>query len=210
MNEIGDCVFCNLKLNKGEIIFETENFFVNIGLGLAAPGHVMLIPKKHFACCADISEDLRPEFENLKSLIFEKIKDAFGAPFLAEYGVFGQSVSHAHLHFIPKTRKATEVYPAYEIKNIFREMGIPNDIPSRPALWKTAAAMKNKNGGYVFLQDGGRAVLFGRFEKELSYRHFFNEKPGVKDVPARWQDITAEQEKIDAIKKQITQNLLKF
>jgi histidine triad (HIT) family protein len=210
MNEIGDCVFCNLKLNKGEIIFETENFFVNIGLGLAAPGHVMLIPKKHFACCADISEDLRPEFENLRSLIFEKIKDAFGTPFLVEYGIFGQSVFHAHLHFIPKSRKATEFYPAYEIKDIFREMQIPDGIPVRPALWKTAVAMKNKNGGYVFLQDGGRAVLFGRFEKELSYRHFFSENPGVKDVPARWQDITAEQEKIDAIKKQITQNLLKF
>jgi len=210
MNEIGDCVFCNLKLNKGEIIFETENFFVNIGLGLAAPGHVMLIPKKHFACCADISEDLRPEFENLRSLIFEKIKDAFGTPFLVEYGIFGQSVFHAHLHFISKSRKATEFYPAYEIKDIFREMQIPDGIPVRPALWKTAVAMKNKNGGYVFLQDGGRAVLFGRFEKELSYRHFFSENPGVKDVPARWQDITAEQEKIDAIKKQITQNLLKF
>ena len=210
MDGIKNCVFCDLKLNKGEVIFETGDFFVGIGIGLAAPGHVMLIPRAHYDCCADIGEDLRPEFEDLKSLIFEKIKDAFGAPFLVEYGVFGQSVSHAHLHFIPKTRKATEVYPAYEIKDIFREMGIPNDIPSRPALWKTAATMKNKNGGYVFLQDGERAVLFGRFEKELSYRHFFNEKPGVKDVPARWQDITAEQEKIDAIKKQITKNILKF
>ena len=205
-----NCVFCDPELNKGEIIFETENFSAGIGIGLAAPGHAMLIPKKHFACCADIAEDLRPEFENLKSLIFKKIKDAFGMPFLVEYGVFGQSVSHAHLHFIPKTRKATEFYPAYKIKNIFCEMGISDDIPSRPASWKTAAAMKNQNGGYVFLRDGERAVLFERFEKELSYRHFFGEKLKIKDIPARWQDITAEQRQIDAVKKQITCQLLKF
>ena len=210
MDKIKNCVFCDLKLNKGEVIFETENFFAGIGIGLAAPGHVMLIPKKHFACCADILKDLRPEFEDLKSLIFEKIKDAFGTPFLVEYGIFGQSVFHAHLHFIPKSRKATEFYPAYEIKDIFREMQIPDGIPVRPALWKTAAAMKRQNGGYVFLQNGDCAVLFERFEKELSYRHFFNENPGVKDVPARWQDITAEQEKIDVVKKQITCQLLKF
>ena len=69
-----NCVFCNRELDKGETLYETKNFFVNMGIGLAAPGHVMLISKTHYACCADIPRNLRPEFENLADLICEKIK----------------------------------------------------------------------------------------------------------------------------------------
>ncbi len=210
MNKVENCVFCDPKLNRGEVIFETENFFVNIGVGLAAPGHVMLIPKVHYDCCADIRKNLRIEFECLTKMIFEKIKKEFAAPFLVEYGVFGQSVFHAHLHFIPKARKATELYPAYEIKDVFREMQIPADILTRPASWQAAAALKKQNGGYVFLQDGDRAILFERFDQKLSYRYFFNHQLAIKDIPARWQDIGDEQKQIDEFKKQTTKNLLKF
>ena len=197
-------------MNKGEVIFETENFFVNIGVGLVAPGHVMLIPKQHYDCCADICKNLRTEFETLAKLIFGKIETAFGAPFLVEYGVFGQSVAHAHLHFIPKKRNATADYRAYEICDVFEAIKIPDDIAARAASWEAAAAMKKRNGGYVFFNDGKRAVLFDRFEQELSYRHLFNHQLMIKDIPARWQDITAAQERIDAVKRQITKESLKF
>lgn len=210
MDKVENCVFCDPKLNKGEVIFETENFFVNIGIGLVAPGHVMLIPKTHYDCCADIPKNLRIEFESLTKMIFEKIKKEFAAPFLVEYGVFGQSVFHAHSHFIPKSREATKLYPAYGIKDVFSKMEIPADIPARPASWEAAAALKKQNGGYVFLQDGGRAILFERFEQKLSYRHFFNHQLAIKDIPARWQDITDEQKQIDELKKQTTKNILKF
>lgn len=210
MNKVENCVFCDPKLNRGEVIFETENFFVNIGVGLAAPGHVMLIPKAHYDCCADIHKNLRSEFECLTKMIFEKIKKEFAAPFLVEYGVFGQSVFHAHLHFIPKARKATELYPAYEIKDVFREMQIPADILARSASWEAAAALKKQNGGYVFLRDDNLSLIFERFDQKLSYRYFFNHQLAIKDIPARWQDIGDEQKQIDEFKKQTTKNLLKF
>ena len=210
MEKIKGCVFCEAKLNKGEVIFETENFFVNLGVGLVAPGHIMLIPKRHYDCCADICKNLRPEFENLAKLIFGKIEIAFGAPFLVEYGVFGQSVAHAHLHFIPKKRNATTDYCAYEICDVFEAIKILDDIALRAASWEAAAAMKKHRGGYVFFKDGKRAVLFDRFEQGLSYRHFFNHQLMIKDIPTRWQDITAAQERIDAVKRRITKESLKF
>lgn len=171
---------------------------------------MMLIPKRHYDCCADIPKSLRPEFEDLTRLIFQKIKKTFGAPFLVEYGIFGQSVAHAHLHFIPKQRKATAHYSGYDIGNIFEEIKICDDIAARPASWEAAAEMKKRNGGYVFFQDGRRAILLDQFEQGLSYRRFFNCLRGIKDIPARWQDIDNKQKKIDAIKKQITKELLKF
>lgn len=116
MEKMKGCVFCEAKLNKGEVIFETENFFVNIGVGLVAPGHMMLIPKRHYDCCADIPRNLRPEFDGAAKLIFGKIKKVFGAPFLVEYGIFGQSVAPAYLHFIPKGRKGIAHYSASRFK----------------------------------------------------------------------------------------------
>jgi len=39
---------------------------------------------------------------------------------------------------------------------------------------------------------------------------FFGEKLKIKDIPARWQDITSRQRQIDAVKKRIAKNFLKF
>jgi metallo-beta-lactamase family protein len=32
------CVFCNRELDRGETLYETANFFVNVGIGIAASG----------------------------------------------------------------------------------------------------------------------------------------------------------------------------
>lgn len=210
IEKIKNCVFCNRESDKGKTLYETENFFINMGIGLAAPGHVMLIPKCHYACCADIPERLRPEFEDLAKTIIEKIKKNFGELFLIEYGVLGQSVFHAHLHFIPKRRKAAERYPAYEIKDLFEEIQFSADIPTHRATWEKAAELRKRHGGYVFLKDGGKAVLFERYARDLSYRHFFNVKLGISDIPVSWKEMKSRDYEIDEAKKQITGESLKF
>jgi len=88
-------------------------------------------------------------------------------------------------------------------------MGIPDDIPSRPASWKTAAAMKNKNGGYVFCETAVAPSCSSGLKKNY-HTAIFGEKLKIKDIPARWQDITSRQRQIDAVKKRIAKNFLKF
>jgi len=209
-----NCVFCNRELDKGETLYETPNFFVKTGLGLAAPGHVMLISKEHYVCYADMPAGLRGDFCELKDFVFGKIGQVFGAPFLVEYGPMVQTVSHAHLHFIPKQRKETEYYPGYAIKNIFKEMEIPTSLIEQVATWEKAAQFRKKFGQYVYLQEGQECVLFGSPDtallKELGYRRFFSEKLKIMDIPAKWQDITNQERAIDAAKKEITKTLLKF
>jgi diadenosine tetraphosphate (Ap4A) HIT family hydrolase len=216
MKKMEKCVFCDKNKDPQDTIFETENFFVKIGLGLAAPGHVMLIPKDHFLCYADMPVVSRNEFMELKDLVFEKVKAAFGAPFLAEYGPRLQSVTHAHLHFIPKQRKETKDYAGYKIENIFDEMEIPNELIIGSASWKRAVELRQTYGQYVFLQDGDRACLYSENSpepvllKKLNCRRFFGDKLKIKDIPVHWQNITQEQLRLDAIKKQTTKSLLSF
>ncbi len=210
------CVFCDKNNSPRDTIYQTDNFFVKIGLGLAAPGHVMLIPKKHFLCYADMPKKYRAEFLVLKDLVFEKVSSAFGAPFLAEYGPRLQSVKHAHLHFIPKQRQETSDYSGYDVGNIFEEMSIHNGLIIEGADWQKAIELRQKFGQYAFLRDGDRAFLYSENSpepvllKKLNYRRFFVEKLLLNDIPIYWQEITAEQLRIDALKKQTTRDLLRF
>ncbi|MCU0653313.1 MAG: HIT family protein [Candidatus Pacebacteria bacterium] len=208
-----NCVFCNPKIDRGERIHETENFFVEMGLGVAAPGHVMLIPKFHCDCYADMPVSLRPEFKRMKDLVFGKIKEVFGEPFLVEYGITLQSVPHAHLHFIPKRREATQFYPAYQIENVFSIIGAPDGMGA-PASWEAAERFRKEHGGYIFIQDGA-ARFFAEFpddfpSQRFGYRNFFGGKLGIADVPVHWQEITENDLAIDKAKKDITKKFLKF
>lgn len=208
------CIFCDPKLDRGRRLYETDNFFVNVGVGVAAPGHVMLIPKAHCDCYAEMPAGLRPEFLELKKFVFGKVRDAFGAPFMVEYGILQQSVRHAHLHFIPKERPATEFFCGYKIDSLLEAMGISGVLAGQPATWENAAGMRQANGGYIYLEDGDPR-LFAEFPegfnpKNLSYRDLLSRRMGVADIPAFWQEMTENDRQVDAIKRKITAERLKF
>lgn len=54
-----DCLFC--KISQGEIpsekVYEDENFYAFKDIAPVAPVHVLVIPKKHIASIAALSED---------------------------------------------------------------------------------------------------------------------------------------------------------
>lgn len=209
-----NCIFCNRELDKDDTLYETANFFVKVGIGLAAPGHVMLIPKVHCDCCADMPHALRSEYEDLKKFVYDKIKEAFSPPFLVEYGILRQSVPHAHLHFIPKERAATQYYTEYKIRDLFEDIGVPPEMLVDKATWERAEEMRKIDGGYIYLKDKV-SYLFSRFpnnfsSEDLGYRNFFGEKLGAIDIPVTWKNMNEKDKQIDAIKKEITKKLLKF
>ena len=97
-----ECIFCNTELIKDDILWESKNFFAKVGVGILAPGHIMLVTKKHISCFGDLPDDLDEEFLAEKEKTFEAVKSNFSEPLVLEHGVYNQSVKHAHIHFIPK------------------------------------------------------------------------------------------------------------
>ena len=67
-----NCIFCNYKLIRNDILFNSNNFFVKVGVGILASGHIMLITKNHINCFANLSNDLKEEFLLLKEDIFKQ------------------------------------------------------------------------------------------------------------------------------------------
>ena len=98
------CPFCNYDKSKWtENVFETKNFQIRVGIGILTAGHCMITTKDHIACMGALSDELEKEYLNLKDKLIEILtKNAFH-PFMIEYGVFCQSVFHAHTHFFPSS-----------------------------------------------------------------------------------------------------------
>lgn len=87
-------------------IMETKNFVVLPSLGSIVPGWLLVVPKWPVARIADISPDVRDEFEELVFKVRKIAEREFGQTFLFEHGGFaGSSVScgvdQAHLHIVP-------------------------------------------------------------------------------------------------------------
>lgn len=144
-----DCLFCGVDKIKEDILLESNNFFVKVGVGILAPGHIMIIPKKHILCFGQLPNSLQKEFIMLKKDVFSKVKSNFSEPIVYEHGVYSQSIKHAHLHFLPSEN---EYYNLKNIKeNIFKSLKstpISNMLQIKDVF--------DKEGSYFYLEQNGR------------------------------------------------------
>ena len=148
-----DCIFCRRENIKDEILWESENFFVKVGIGLLAPGHVMVISKAHYSCFGELPPQLKDEFLWVKSQVHEKVSSLFSEPIVYEHGIYSQSVNHAHMHFVPAK---TGPYPFFNMhKKIF------SSLPSEKvdSAHSVAEALR-KYGSYIFLEEEGSAWIY--------------------------------------------------
>ena len=104
-----NCAFCDRTQLEERVISETDDFYVIASLGqITDGGYTLLIPKEHVLCMAEL--DLQKT--NLAVAMAIKIRNALSNKFRSnpfykypvtafEHGIVGQSVQHAHLHFLP-------------------------------------------------------------------------------------------------------------
>ncbi len=74
-----DCAFCNYT-EISHILKETPNFLLAADHAPLVEGHILIIPKQHFACYGAVPAEFDAELE---------------------HGIFRQTVFHAHLHCFP-------------------------------------------------------------------------------------------------------------
>ncbi len=102
-----NCIFC--KIIRGEIpskkVFEDEQLLVIEDVSPQAPVHLLLLPKKHFVNCLDMTA----EDDALVGYIFRKAGEIAGRDEYARSGFrivqnngsgAGQSVFHIHFHLL--------------------------------------------------------------------------------------------------------------
>lgn len=104
-----DCLFCQIVAGTlpAQIVFEDEDSVGFLDHRPLFPGHVLLVPRKHFEVLPDLpARDVERFFQNVQ-LLSRAVEIALEAEgtFLAINNRVSQSVPHLHVHVVPRRRK---------------------------------------------------------------------------------------------------------
>jgi len=131
---------------------------------------------------------------------------------LVEYGVFGQSVSHAHTHFIPSESIS---YPKIDI---IKDFVLPSIEKHKVPFEKTdiygLKEIFNQDKQYLFFEQNDETYVLRTkgFKKEdiindFAYRHFFVTKGiGMRS----WKEMTDGQKIQDKLNIEKSKDILDF
>lgn len=103
-----DCIFC--RIANGEIpsktLYEDEAFRVILDMGPATRGHALILPKEHAADLYELPEETAAKTMVLAKKIALTMREKLrcdGLNLVQNNGeTAGQTVSHFHLHLIPR------------------------------------------------------------------------------------------------------------
>lgn len=111
-----ECIFC--KIINGEVpsytIYEDECLKVFLDINPDSPGHMLIIPKKHFKDLDDIDNStlnsIMEVSKKMKKLLEEKL-NIDGLTLIQNNGI-AQEVKHYHLHLKPHYKR--KIYMSVE------------------------------------------------------------------------------------------------
>ena len=140
-----DCTFCK-RTEISYILKETPNFLLAADHAPLVEGHILIIPKQHFACYGEVPAKLDAELFSLKCEVQRFFTHWYAPVVFWEHGIFKQTVFHAHLHCFP-----------WGISGYDLDEKLHNAIVSSPEdvrQWYTT------QGHYFYMEDSNRALLF--------------------------------------------------
>jgi histidine triad (HIT) family protein len=104
-----NCLFCDIAEGKvaADLVYDDPLAVAFLDHRPLFPGHVLLIPRKHVITLADLpGEDVGAFFQTAQRLegAVERAMEADGS-FVAINNRVSQSVSHLHVHIVPRRKK---------------------------------------------------------------------------------------------------------
>ena len=102
------CIFCQLISGKipSKKIFEDDTCIVILDINPATKGHLLLIPKEHYAIMPQIPEkEIKHLFtiaKKMSQLLLKALKVSGTSVFIANGLVAGQKAQHFMIHIIPR------------------------------------------------------------------------------------------------------------
>ena len=134
------CVFCQIVRGEApaSVVWSDETVLAFMDIRPVNPGHILVVPRQHAACLADLDEELGGRLFQVAMKLAVAVRRS-GVPcdgvnlFLADGEAAGQRVFHVHLHVLPRFRAdgfGFRFGPQYD------------NPPGRVALDETAAAVR--------------------------------------------------------------------
>lgn len=95
-----NCVFCRIARHElpAHIVYEDDRFMAFLDIRPLSPGHLLVIPKKHYRWVWDVSE--LPEYFSVVGRVATALRQAFGQDMILSK-IVGEEVPHAHVWLYP-------------------------------------------------------------------------------------------------------------
>jgi histidine triad (HIT) family protein len=103
-----DCIFCKVAGHEipAEIIFEDNQTFAFLDIHPRAPGHTLIIPKKHAENVLDAEAEalqaLALTLKKVTGILHSSLKPAGFTIGINQGKEAGQAVNHLHIHLMPR------------------------------------------------------------------------------------------------------------
>ncbi len=105
------CIFCHIVSGKvqSKKIYEDDKCLAILDINPANPGHILLLPKEHYAIMPQIPDDILGHMSMITKALSSACLKAFKASgtniFIANGIVAGQKAQHFMIHIIPRMEK---------------------------------------------------------------------------------------------------------
>jgi len=105
-----DCIFCKVVEKKVpcKLIYEDADTMAFLDINPGAPGHTLVIPKKHFSTIFEMDDEETSKLFNTVLKISKAINTIIRPDglniFQNNKPAAGQIINHAHVHIFPRFR----------------------------------------------------------------------------------------------------------
>lgn len=119
-----DCVFCDPEKTKTRTIASLDGVNIVPTLGqITEGGYVLLIPDKHVPCLGAMEDEEISIVDWIAYRLIRVLETTYKSSVTVfEHGIVGQTIKHAHLHFLPAQldlgRRIRSDFPESEIQEI--------------------------------------------------------------------------------------------
>jgi diadenosine tetraphosphate (Ap4A) HIT family hydrolase len=167
-----DCTFCQ-RSKVADILTETPHFLLAADHAPLVEGHLLVIPKNHYACYGDVPSTLDEELFAIKDELRQFYAQYYAPVVFWEHGVFRQTVFHAHLHCFPWGNLSYDL-----------DSQVHNAIVSGQ---EDIRSWYHAQGHYFYLEDEEVALLFAPEMDRYMHvmQHVFQKGLAARGVPVR-------------------------
>lgn len=123
-------------------------------------GHILIIPKEHISCMGALPDASFSEYKRLYEKLSNFLKKTYGQVAAFEHGITGQTVFHAHTHFLPFNKSIHSVVPE---KDRIRKISTLDEIKTE----------FNKNHKYLYIAINNEKRFV---DTEIGYPRIFRDR----------------------------------
>jgi diadenosine tetraphosphate (Ap4A) HIT family hydrolase len=164
-----NCDHCTGGLGLKHPLFEDDHFWVVADIHPITEGHILIITKQHEACMGALDKTRFAVFERVYEKVISFLNETYGIAAAFEHGIVGQSVFHAHTHFLPLNKPPCEIVPEMDSIRAIRKLA---DLRTE----------FNENGKYLFFASNDDKFLVDtKIGQPMFFRNRISSVLGAKE-----------------------------